>query len=368
MLALMIASLFSAKSMGENKENAAVLSRVRGAELILYTDISKDVLVDMSAKTTLQYSCRNGELSKECRELAKASDNKRDKEFAVQRSIHQLSKEPDEFTRDKIRKFKNEESLLLAINSQEKSPIVVFKHEVAPIYFIKFGSSDLQDATLTRIGIFVEEGGGMARGSFPTSQKIDGHDYRVSDLASFFNLAEAQKVHLNAMEERLRLALLKSGLLQKTRDEGSKKYTYIASQTAAVLSIGSAKDQATVSHELNHAIFFTDLGYRNRIAKLYKEGLTDSEKKTVDQIMAKFADSAKFDFKSDHELFLTEFAAFFRDPADLWKSYLKPWGIPEAEEREIQSIAKKVKAQEAGAFFKQSSTLRPSSYINHTVR
>lgn len=54
-----------------------------------------------------------------------------------------------------------------------------------------------------------------------------------------------------------------------------------------------------------------------------------------------------YDFKNDDDLFFREFIAFFRDPEDLIKSYLKPRGFDEKLFPQIELIRKKVKALES---------------------
>lgn len=287
---------------------------------------------------------------RDCAEANAIVESHNKKSTAVRESIGRLSKEPSEFNTENTRRFSDETDLVNQLSSlNTKNPIVVFEHSNSPIYFLKFSSSALQEATLARIGIFVEGGGGVVSEEFP-SLPADGHDYRISDLSRFFNKVEKTKTRLNPMEERLLQALLKAGLLQKYRDESTKKYGYIASKTAALVSV-SGSDKPTLSHELNHAIYFLDSKYRAQVVRLYKEELSSDEKILVDRIMGDLARSGKYDFKNDQELFLTEFAAFFRDPDELYTSYLKGLGYPESFKTEIQSIAKKVRGLESATQF-----------------
>ena len=313
----------------------------------------------MMAQAKLASGC-NPLLQRDCAEANAIVESHNKKSTAVRESIGRLSKEPLEFNTENSRRFSDETDLLDQLSSlNTKNPIVVFEHSNSPVYFLKFSSSALQEATLARIGIFVEGGGSVAPGEFP-SLPVDGHDYRISDLSRFFNEVEKAKMRLNPMEERLLQALLKAGLLQKHRDEGTKKYSYIASKTAALVSV-SGSDKPTLSHELNHAIYFLDSKYRAQVVRLYKEGLTSDEKILVDNIMEHLAKSGKYDFKNDQELFLTEFAAFFRDPDELYASYLKGLSYPEGFKIKIQSIAKKVRGLESTTQF-YTIPLRPSRH------
>lgn len=322
--------------------------------------VSSDLAADESVKFAVSRECPAGRSARECRKARAALEAQQSKAKAVRNAVSQLSSDPNDFTPEKVKPFVGETDLLTKLEtSKGKSPIIIYKHNSSPIYFIKFNSAALQEAALARIGIFVEESGQMARGTF-SAAAADGNDYRLSDLARFFNKAEKENVSLNQIEERLRLALLKAGLLQKTRDEGSKQYTYIASQTAAIVSVGGDRVKASLSHELNHAVYFTDSQYRNKIAALYKNGFSNDEKKLVDKIMDDLAVTGRYNFKNDQELFLTEMAAFFRDPDELWNSYLKGLNYPESIRSDIQAIVKKVKSQETFASFYNPVIARPA--------
>ena len=321
----------------------------------------QDVAADSKPHQDVSTKCKPGEhFNSACVEAKEALQSRQKRIASVRNAIPKLSKLPLEFTPEKLLTFSSEDDLVKKVlMAKTHVPMQVFKHDNSAIYFIRFGSSELQEAALARTGGYIEGNGKIARGAYPDGPS-DGHDYQIHDFARFFNQAEVERAPLNPVEERLLQSLLKAGLLLRTRDEGTKKYTYISSQTAAIISVGADRLKEGVSHELNHAVYFTDSHYRTKIANLYKSGLTKSEKELVDKIMNDLSKNDEYNFKGNHQLLLTEFAAYFRDPDELRLAYLKTWDYPESAMTEIQAIAKKLKAQEVGIEFYTQNQTQPT--------
>lgn len=310
-----------------------------------------DIEADSSAQKAVRMNCGEDGLEKNCRQARARLQSRQNRIEAVRIAELRFANGGTDLSFDRPILFSSEEDLLAKLGRKNGTdPVRIFKHEGSPIYLIKFGSGALQDAAFSRVGKYIEEAGKVERGTYPEGRS-DGYDVRVSDLAQFYNLAEQERLPLNPIEERIKGALLQSGLMEKYRDEGSKKYKFMASKTAAILSVGGERVGKGISHELNHAVFFTDRKYRDRIEALYNKGLSTSEKVLVDKVMKDIARVGPYDFKNDHELFLTELAAFFRDPNELWNSYLKGLKYAESVQLDIRSIAVKVRAQEMNSSF-----------------
>ncbi len=340
---------------------AAEASTDFGSNLVGLFYRLQDADADSKPHQDVSAKCKPGEhFNSACVEAKEALQSRQKRIAIVKNAIPKLSKLPLEFSPEKLLIFSSEDDLVKKVlRAKAHVPMQVFKHDNSAIYFIKFGSSELQEAALARTGGYIEGTGKIARGAYPDGPS-DGHDYQIHDFASFFNQAEVDRAPLNPVEERLLQSLLKAGLLLRTRDEGTKKYTYISSRTAAIISVGADQLKVGVSHELNHAVYFTDSIYRSKIANLYKSGLTKSEKELVDKIMNDLSKNDEYNFKGNHELLLTEFAAYFRDPNELWLAYLKAWYYPESVRIELQGIAKKLKAQEAGIQFYTENQAQPT--------
>lgn len=262
---------------------------------------------------------------------------------ATRIAIGKLDKEPKDFSNQNLRGFHSEAELLSTVDQPLAAPFLVYKQSDSDIYFVRFSSDALMEATLGRTGVFVEGTRKLDPGSYP-GDPADGHDYRLLDLGRVFSVAEEKRVTLNPMEIRLRDSLLSAGLLQKYRDEGSKKYIYLAVKPAAIVAIGTSRRRASASHELNHAVYFMDSAYRKRVKSLFESGLNSDEKQLVEQVF-KFIDrNGSSGLLGDHELMLTEFAAYFRDPDELWDSYLKR-DFPRSRKM-IDEIARKLKSLE----------------------
>jgi len=135
-----------------------------------------------------------------------------------------------------------------------------------------------QDRYLKRLAFFVEKIGYV--GKLATDAEIadqhgwNAHDYRPEDLARFFETAQEQHFPLSEEELSLRDILVKAGILIA---RGSN----FSAGKGAIVSI--SQESATylqyrfLSHELSHALFFTDTRYRDLVLSLYQR-LTDDEK------------------------------------------------------------------------------------------
>jgi hypothetical protein len=161
-----------------------------------------------------------------------------------------------------------------------------------------------------------------------------GHDYKSVDIARFYSQAEGESFSLNAVEKRLLEDLLSSKLLVKVPTG------YEASSNFALLGVSQYGTNADREHEFNHGVYFTDDRYRSAAERLWIS-LSSNEKNLVNQVMDTFR---AYNFKNDHDLFLREFIAFFRDPEDLKKSYLQPIGFDKALCPQLENISKKIKA------------------------
>ncbi len=136
----------------------------------------------------------------------------------------------------------------------------------------------VQDRYLKRLAFFVEKMGFV--GIIAQDSQIadlhgwNAHDYRAEDLARFFDAAAIQNFSLSDEEIELRELLIKNGIILRS---GSK---YLPGR-GALVSISqespSYLQYRLLTHELSHALFFTDSRYRDLVISLYQR-LTNDEK------------------------------------------------------------------------------------------
>jgi hypothetical protein len=225
-----------------------------------------------------------------------------------------------------------------------------------PIIFMTFENGIIQALAFDRLYAFVESkwAGKMlddeslsvlmtTAGASVERSDSGGHDYKSVDIAHFYSQAEVEKISLNAVEKRLLEDLLSGKLLVKT------PAGYEASSSFALLGVSQYGTSADREHEFNHRVYFTDKPYRSAAERLWFS-LSADEKNLANQVMETFSG---YDFKNDDDLFLLEFIAFFRDPEDLIKSYLKPIGFDEKLFPQVELISKKVKALDSASGFYQ---------------
>jgi hypothetical protein len=111
----------------------------------------------------------------------------------------------------------------------------------------------------------------------------NGHDYRNSDLAAFFNEARRENFPLNREELILEDMLLKNGVIVKNSD-GSFKAGRGAIVGVSRESPGYLRRQFMV-HECYHGIYFVDAGLRS-FTKSQWDKLDPSAKKFFKAYMA----------------------------------------------------------------------------------
>ncbi len=135
-----------------------------------------------------------------------------------------------------------------------------------------------QDRYLKRLAFFVEKIGYV--GKLATDSEIadqhgwNAHDYRPEDLARFFETAQEQHFPLSTEELSLRDILVHAGVIiarGSSFSPGKGAIVSISQESATYLQY------RFLSHELSHALFFTDSRYRDLVLSLYQR-LTDDEK------------------------------------------------------------------------------------------
>jgi len=205
------------------------------------------------------------------------------------------------------------------------------------VLLIEFPTLQAQGAALNRIATLIEKAGaprdrvlsdiemseflretGAAAATF-----YYGHDYRMSDLARFYTLADAEGVELSAAELRVRDGLSAEGvlvhdgkswtspkeesaLISYARTQGDDPATPYVDET-----LDTAVRETILLHELSHGVYFTDADYRAYSQKFWNEKLTETER----QLWRTFLAGRDYD-PANEEMMLNETQAFLMHTPD----------------------------------------------------
>ena len=148
-----------------------------------------------------------------------------------------------------------------------------------------------------------------------------GHGYVTEGLARFFTLAVAQRVVLNAQEQRL----LK--LLQEARSLSAQPVGYVAQGLQSVVSftaiqaddprtpqdegIDAIRRESVLRHELSHGLFFTDRNYSEHCWRFWRNGLSSDDRQLFRKMLARMHYDA-----SNEALMVNEAQAFLMHTPD----------------------------------------------------
>jgi hypothetical protein len=187
-----------------------------------------------------------------------------------------------------------------------------------------FKNYRVQAAFLKRLAFYVEKKGFAGR--LHPNELIDdlhgwnAHDYRATDLASFFNLAESEDFDLNREEMLLADILLDNGIL--TRGNGR----YEAGEGGIISLSQESSDRLRylfVTHEGYHGLFFASEEYRERVEKIWAS-LADTEK----EFWRMFLAWRHYDVKDEY-LLQNEFQAYLmQQHISHVEEYFKDYIIP----------------------------------------
>ena len=200
----------------------------------------------------------------------------------------------------------------LAILANRSETLAIFRVDANPrIVVLDFPSLTQQGLMLNRIAALVEKGGlprdrvlddsALAAAIAERGETVEsfylGHNYRAADLLSFFSLASAQGVPLNA-EERLLLTILSDlGIVLRGPDgalslaEPAAIVTVPGVQPAdpsrgLPFAIDASVREAILRHELSHGEFFTNPAYAAHVATWWRDRLSPSDRARLRRFLA----------------------------------------------------------------------------------
>lgn len=160
-----------------------------------------------------------------------------------------------------------------------EAPYAVARWDVNPdVLIFLFRDYAVQDRYLKRLAFFVEKIG--FAGTLAADAQIAGlhgwnaHDYKADDLARFFDKASRTGFSLSREEIELRDLLVETGII--ARD--GRAFRPLRGAIVAISQESPAYlQQRFLTHELSHALFFTDPGYRDLALALW-EHLSEEER------------------------------------------------------------------------------------------
>ncbi len=228
--------------------------------------------------------------------------------------------------------FRDSQTVAMLLESAEGEGWRFARLEGRPsVLLIEFPSLQAQGAALNRIATLIEKAGAprdrvlsdtemsefiRATGSAAATFYY-GHDYRMTDLARFFSLADAGGVELSAAELRVRDGLTAEGLLARDGEAWTASepetalvsYARVQGDDPATAHVDETLDasvrETILLHELSHGIYFTDPEYRAHAATFWEQKLTEEER----LIWRAFLASRDYD-SSNEEMMLNETQAF----------------------------------------------------------
>ncbi|WKC58086.1 hypothetical protein [Borrelia sp. P9F1] len=180
------------------------------------------------------------------------------------------------------------------------------------IYILKFKHLKDQSLMLKRLAFFTEKKN--FRGRVLSNEELEnkkgwaGHNYRIEDIITFFNMAKKLNIKLNKEEIILRNIIIINRLAYiedhelKVRDKSKNIAfaTYSEDET-----ISRTAQMIICMHEILHMYFFTDTNFSKAISDLWYQNVPQKDKRA----WIKFLDSKDYDIKSN-SLVINEFYAY----------------------------------------------------------
>ena len=205
------------------------------------------------------------------------------------------------------------------------------------VFLIEFPSLQAQGSAMNRVAALIEKAGAPRDRVLTDLEMLEflrdtgsaaatfyyGHDYRMSDLARFYTLAEAGGVELSAAELRVRDGLTAEGLLVQDGESWAApveetalvSYARVQADDPSTPLVDETLDpsvrETILRHELSHGVYFTDPEYRSHAQRFWSESLTEGER----QLWRAFLASRDYD-SSNEEMMLNEAQAFLMHTPD----------------------------------------------------
>ena len=219
--------------------------------------------------------------------------------------------------------FQIETATEAEISRHVTTGLTVFRFADNPaILVLDFASLHEQGKMLNRVAAFVEKArlphdrvltdselnaAIQAKGDTVETYYV-GHDYAAASLARFFELADAARIELDPLEEKLRALLRQEGWLAAGVAAGLISVPAVGSDpriTAAVRAV-------ILRHELSHGEFFSKPEYADYVHRFWQTELTGEERGSVRGFLAK----EDYDVREEEVMYneMQAYLMFTRDP------------------------------------------------------
>ena len=244
-----------------------------------------------------------------------------------------------------------------AINEARSSELVVWRYAPNPeIYVFDFPNLTLQGRTFNRITQLTEQqlsepyprvlsNAELARHYEAARRTLAdfafGHDVMLWELAQFFNLADRDKVELNAEEIALRDFLVGQGLLRSWRS-----IWQAMKPNAVILSVPQAQEKhdnepritnlaryAILLHEMSHGEYYSNRYYATYCQRFWADTLSDEQREKFRAFLSQYNYSTNAE-----DLLINEMQAYLMFTPDPASFNAKKLGVA-AEELEAMREA-----------------------------
>jgi hypothetical protein len=168
-----------------------------------------------------------------------------------------------------------------------------------------------------------------------------GHDFMVSELVLFFNLASRDKIELTTEEVVLRDFLLEQGMMDNWRGFFRAKKPDVV-----ILSIPQVQERhdnepritelarrAVFTHEIAHAEFYTNPYYADYCRKFWFEKLSESQRGVFQKFLSNYNYSV-----NQQELLINEMQAYLMFTPDPNSISAAKLGIEDAEWEAMRAL------------------------------
>ena len=184
------------------------------------------------------------------------------------------------------------------ISQHVTTGLTVFRFADNPaILVLDFASLHEQGMMLNRVAAFVEKAR-LPHERVLTDSELNaaiqakgdtvetyyfGHDYAAASLARFFELAEAARIELDPLEEKLRALLRQEGWLAAGVAAGLISVPAVGSDPRITATVRAV----ILRHELSHGEFFSKPEYADYVRRFWQTELAGEERGAVRGFLAK---------------------------------------------------------------------------------
>lgn len=212
------------------------------------------------------------------------------------------------------------------------------------VFVLDFPDLATQGAALNRVAALIEKAGlprdrllddielvaAIARSRDTPETWYYGHDYRGSDLARFYALADRDGIVLNPLETWVRAQFERARRLVPEGEEIA-----LISVAAAGPRMTEAIRAAILRHEIGHGHYFTLPAYAEHVRRVWREGFTEADRAAF----RRFLGAEGYD-TADEDLMMNEAQAYLIYTPDRQIFDAGLLGLPEARVERMRELVR----------------------------